>query len=58
MVEVDVGFERYFASRPDLRRGPAGDIVLYEDAYRNVALAINQGNAPRCRGGPVGQDPG
>ncbi|HEY7002823.1 MAG TPA: SAM-dependent chlorinase/fluorinase [Gaiellaceae bacterium] len=45
-IEIEVGFERYFASAArtfaDARKG---DIVLYEDAYRNIALAINRGNA-------------
>jgi S-adenosylmethionine hydrolase len=45
-VEVEVGFERYYAVAAgtfgEVRRG---DIVLYEDAYGNIALAINQGNA-------------
>jgi S-adenosylmethionine hydrolase len=45
-IEVDVGHESYFASVArtfaDVR---AGEILLYEDSYRNVALAINGGNA-------------
>lgn len=45
-VEVESGFEAYFAiaasTFADVR---PGDIVLYEDAYRNVALAINGGSA-------------
>ena len=45
-VEVEVGFERYFAyaarTFADARKG---DIVLYEDAYENIALAINRGSA-------------
>ena len=45
-VEIEVGFESYFAvaarTFADVR---PGDILLYEDAYRNVALAINGGNA-------------
>jgi S-adenosylmethionine hydrolase len=45
-VEVEIGWERFFAvaarTFADVR---AGDVVLYEDAYRNVALAINRGNA-------------
>ena len=45
-VEIDVGFESYFAvaatTFADVR---PGDILLYEDAYRNVAVAINGGNA-------------
>ena len=45
-VEVEIGLDRYYAvaarTFADVR---AGDIVVYEDAYRNVALAINEGNA-------------
>lgn len=45
-VEIEVGFESYFATVAqtfaDVR---VGDILLYEDAYWNVALAINGGNA-------------
>jgi S-adenosyl-L-methionine hydrolase (adenosine-forming) len=56
-VEVEVGFERYYAiaarTFAEVRRG---DIVLYEDAYRNVALAINQGNAGEMFGAGVGQE--
>ena len=43
---LDVGFESYFATVAgtfaDVRNG---DILLYEDSYWNVALAINGGNA-------------
>jgi S-adenosyl-L-methionine hydrolase (adenosine-forming) len=45
-VEIDMGFESYFARVADTFadvRG--GDILLYEDSYWNVALAINGGNA-------------
>jgi S-adenosylmethionine hydrolase len=45
-VEIDVGFESYYAKIADTFadvRG--GDILLYEDSYWNVALAINGGNA-------------
>ena len=56
-VEVAVGFERYYAvaarTFAEVRRG---DIVLYEDAYRNVSLAINQGNAAEMFGAVVGQE--
>ena len=45
-VELDLGFERYYATAArtfgDAR---AGDIVLYEDAYENIAVAITDGNA-------------
>jgi S-adenosylmethionine hydrolase len=56
-VEIEVRFERYFAvaarTFADVR---AGDIVLYEDAYRNIALAINQGNAAQTFSAQVGQE--
>jgi S-adenosylmethionine hydrolase len=45
-VEIESGFEAYFAvaarTFADVR---PGEIVLYEDSYRNVALALNGGNA-------------
>lgn len=56
-VEVEAGFERYYAiaarTFAEVRRG---DIVLYEDAYRNIALAINQGNAAEMFAARVGQE--
>jgi S-adenosyl-L-methionine hydrolase (adenosine-forming) len=56
-VEVEAGFERYFAiAAATFAEVRAGDIVLYEDAYRNVALAINQGNAAEMFGVEVGQE--
>jgi S-adenosylmethionine hydrolase len=45
-VEIEVGLQRFYASAAstfaDVR---VGDIVLYEDAYGNIAVAINAGNA-------------
>jgi len=45
-VELESGAERYYATATrtfgDAR---PGDIVLYEDAYGNVAVAINRGDA-------------
>jgi S-adenosyl-L-methionine hydrolase (adenosine-forming) len=45
-VELDLAFERYYATAArafsDAR---AGDIILYEDAYENIAVAITDGNA-------------
>jgi S-adenosylmethionine hydrolase len=56
-VEVEVRFERYYAvaarTFADVR---TGDIVLYEDAYRNIALAINSGDAARMFSARVGQE--
>jgi S-adenosylmethionine hydrolase len=33
-----------------------GDIILYEDAYRNISIAINGGNAAEMFGIREGQD--
>jgi S-adenosylmethionine hydrolase len=56
-VEVEIRFERYFAvaarTFADVR---SGDIVLYEDAYRNIALAINSGDAAHMFSARVGQE--
>jgi S-adenosylmethionine hydrolase len=45
-VEIELGLQRFYACAArtfaDVR---TGDIVLYEDAYGNVAIAINAGNA-------------
>jgi S-adenosylmethionine hydrolase len=56
-VEIEVRFERYFAiAARTFAEVRAGDIVLYEDAYRNIALAINQGNAASMFSARVGQE--
>lgn len=45
-VELEYAGQRYYAvaarTFSDARRG---DLVLYEDAYRNIAVAMNHGNA-------------
>jgi S-adenosylmethionine hydrolase len=33
-----------------------GDIILYEDAYRNIALAITRGNAAQTFGVRAGME--
>ena len=55
-VEIAVGFERYYAvaARTFAEVRP-GDIVLYEDAYGNVSLAVNKGNAAEMFGIGVGR---
>lgn len=56
-VEVEAAYELFFAvaarTFADVR---PGDIVLYEDAYQNVALAINGGSAAEMFGVRVGQE--
>jgi S-adenosylmethionine hydrolase len=45
-VELELSLERYFATAArtftDARRG---DIILYEDSYGNIAIAISGGSA-------------
>jgi S-adenosylmethionine hydrolase len=56
-VEVEVRVERYLAvAARTFAEVRTGDIVLYEDSYRNIALAINQGNAARMFSLRVGQE--
>jgi S-adenosyl-L-methionine hydrolase (adenosine-forming) len=56
-VEVEVGFERYFVSAArTFADARTGDIVLYEDAYENIALAINRGDAARMFSVQVGDE--
>jgi S-adenosyl-L-methionine hydrolase (adenosine-forming) len=55
-IEVQVGTERYYAvvarTFADARRG---DLILYEDAYRNLAIAISGGSAAEMLGIGEGQ---
>ncbi len=45
-VDLDLGFERYYATAArTFADARAGDIILYEDAYENIAVAIRDGNA-------------
>ena len=45
-LELAIGLERFYAVAAETFAdvGP-GDIVLYEDSYRNIAIAINEGDA-------------
>ena len=56
-VELELALDRYYAvaarTFADARRG---DIVLYEDSYRNVAIAINGGNAAEMFGVKPGRE--
>ena len=56
-VELSSRGERYFAVAArtfgDTR---AGDLILYEDSYRNVALAISRGNAAALLNTRPGQE--
>jgi S-adenosylmethionine hydrolase len=56
-VEIELAGERYYAiSARTFADARAGDIILFEDAYRNVAIAISGGNAAAMFGAREGQD--
>ncbi len=57
VVEIELGLDRYYAvaarTFADARKG---DVILYEDSYRNIALAISGGNAAELFDAAPGQD--
>ena len=45
-IEIDLAGERYFAvAARTFSDARPGDVILYEDSYRNMSLAINRGSA-------------
>jgi S-adenosyl-L-methionine hydrolase (adenosine-forming) len=45
-VELELGVDRYYATAAStFADARPGDIILYEDAYQNIAVAITDGNA-------------
>jgi S-adenosyl-L-methionine hydrolase (adenosine-forming) len=56
-LEVEVGFERYYAvAARTFAEVKGGDIILYEDAYWNISLAINRGSAAQMFGVGAGDE--
>jgi S-adenosylmethionine hydrolase len=56
-VELQIGPERYYAvAARTFADARPGDIILYEDAYRNISIAINGGNAAAMFGIREGRD--
>jgi S-adenosylmethionine hydrolase len=56
-VELQIGHERYYAvAARTFADARPGDIILYEDAYRNISIAINGGNAAAMFGISEGRD--
>jgi S-adenosylmethionine hydrolase len=50
-VELELSLERYFATAArTFADARAGDIILYEDSYGNVAIAISGGSAAQLFG--------
>jgi S-adenosylmethionine hydrolase len=55
LLEVGVGSERYYAvAARTFAEVRTGDILLYEDSYRRISIAINRGNAAEMFGAGVG----
>jgi S-adenosyl-L-methionine hydrolase (adenosine-forming) len=56
-VELQVGPERYYAvAARTFADARSGDIILYEDAYRNLSIAISGGSAAAMFGIRDGQE--
>jgi S-adenosylmethionine hydrolase len=56
-LELELGPERYYAiAARTFADARPGDIILYEDAYRNVAIAISGGSAAEMFGAHEGLD--
>jgi S-adenosyl-L-methionine hydrolase (adenosine-forming) len=56
-VEVELAMDSFYAlAARTFADARPGDIILYEDAYRNIALAISRGNAAETFGVRAGMD--
>jgi S-adenosylmethionine hydrolase len=56
-VEIELALERYYAvAARTFADARSGDVILYEDSYRNIALAISGGNAAELFGAAPGQE--
>jgi S-adenosyl-L-methionine hydrolase (adenosine-forming) len=56
-LELELRTERYYAvAARTFSDARPGDIVLYEDSYRNIAVAINGGDAAAMFSARAGQD--
>jgi S-adenosyl-L-methionine hydrolase (adenosine-forming) len=56
-VEVELPVDRFYAQAArTFADARPGDIILYEDAYRNIAVAISRGNAAETFGVHAGTE--
>jgi S-adenosyl-L-methionine hydrolase (adenosine-forming) len=56
-IEVELALDRYYAvAARTFADARPGDIILYEDAYRNISIAISGGNAAAMFGVSEGRD--
>jgi S-adenosylmethionine hydrolase len=57
VLEVELALDRYYAvAARTFGDARPGDVILYEDSYRNIALAISGGNAAELFAAAPGQD--
>ncbi len=55
-VELDLSGERYYAvTARTFADARPGDVILYEDSYRNMSIAISNGNAAAMLHAVIGQ---
>jgi S-adenosylmethionine hydrolase len=56
-VELELALERYYAvAARTFADARPGEVILYEDAYRNISIAINGGSAADLFGVAPGQE--
>jgi hypothetical protein len=56
-VEISLALDRYYALVAEtFADAAAGELILYEDSYGMVTLAISNGNAARLTGASVGDE--
>ena len=56
-VELELDGQRYFAvAARTFSDARTGDLILYEDSYRNVAVAMNRGSAAELLAAVAGQE--
>ncbi len=56
-VELELALERYYATAArTFADAPPGDIILYEDSYGNIAIAISGGSAAALFGAGADQE--
>jgi hypothetical protein len=56
-VELEVAGQRYYAvAARTFSDARAGDLILYEDSYGNIAVAMNRGNAAGMLAADAGQE--
>jgi S-adenosyl-L-methionine hydrolase (adenosine-forming) len=56
-VEIELALDRFYAlAARTFAEAGTGEIILYEDAYRNIAVAISRGNAAQTFGVRAGME--